>query len=191
MLFSWQTTNVDQKIADIEEAIAGYILDNCNCNIFSTQYITQGRFHCGKNLAEFIFQAYVLSTAEKTSLQFREELIQKWVNEKPIVTVVDVSYQVDPYCKVELMELGSAFCVSENPTVAASQRNATKTPFDLAIEITAGVGGGALLFIIIATAACIACCCCSRKSVKRKYHEPRREGLDIQWVMRVLLGCIS
>jgi hypothetical protein len=27
------------------------------------------------------------------------------------------------------------------------------------------------------------CCCCSRKSVKRKYHEPHREGIDIQWVI--------
>ena len=177
---SQQTTDVEKKIADIEKAIADYIAQTCNCTIFSTQYITQARLMCGLNLAEFIFQGLVLSTAEKTSMEFREDFIQKWVTEKPLVNISGLSYQIDPYCKVELTEMGSAYCESDNPTVAASQRNGTKTPLALAIEITAGVGGGVLAFILIATAFIIACCCCSRKSVKRKYHEPHREELDIQ-----------
>ena len=169
-----------QKIADIETAIADYVLANCNCEIFSDQYITQGILMCGSNQKEFIFQAKVLSTAEKTSDQFRDELLQKWVNEKPIVKIEKISYQVDPYCTVELTDLRSTYCRSENPTVALSQNNGTKTSLQLAIEVTAGVGGGVFAFILIACIVGVACCCCSRKSVKRKYHEPRREGLDIQ-----------
>ena len=135
---------------------------------------------CGKNLAEFIFEAKVLSTGERMSIQFRDELIQTFVNERPLVSIGDLSYQVDPYCTVELTDLGSTDCRSENPTVALSQNNGTRTPFEIAIAITGGVGGGVFLCILLATAAGIACCCCSRKSVKRKYHEPHREGLDIQ-----------
>lgn len=169
-----------QKIANIETAIADYVLANCNCEIFSDQYITQGILMCGGNQKEFIFQAKVLSTAEKTSDQFRDELLQKWVNEKPIIKIEKISYQVDPYCTVELTDLRSTYCRSENPTVALSRNNGTKTSLTLAIEITAGVGGGVFALIFIACIVGIACCCCSRKSVKRKYHEPRREGLDIQ-----------
>lgn len=134
---------------------------------------------CGSNLREFIFQAKVLSTAEKTSDQFRDELLQKWVNEKPIVMIEGQMFQVDPYCTVELTDLRSTYCRSESPTVAMSQ-NSTKTSLAFAIEITAGVGGGLFACILVACAVVIALCCCTRKSVKRKYHEPRREGLDIQ-----------
>ena len=169
-----------QKIDDIERGIADYVLANCNCEIFSDQYITQGILMCGNNLKEFIFQAKVLSTAEKTSDQFRDELIQKWVNEKPVVKIEKISYQVDPYCTVELSDLRSTDCRSENPTLALSQINGTKNSLQVAIEITAGVGGGVFAFILIACVVGIIFCCCSRKSVRRKYHEPHREGLDIQ-----------
>ena len=135
---------------------------------------------CGNNLREFIFQSRVLSTHEKTSDQFRDELLQKWVDEKPVVKIEKISHKVDPYCTVELTDLRSTYCRSENPTVAISQNNGTKTSLTLAIEITAGVGGGLLAGILLVTAVAIACCCCSRKSVKRQYHEPRREELDIQ-----------
>lgn len=178
-LISPQKTNMAQKIADIEEAAARYVLANCNCNIFSDQYVTQGVLVCGNNQKEFIFEARVLSTGEKTSGEFRDDLLQKWVKEEPIVSIAKQNYQIDPYCTVELSELMGTECRSDFPTAAAS-RNSTKTPFRLALEITAGVGGGVGLCILIAAAAGIACCCCSRKSVKRKYHEPHREGLDIQ-----------
>lgn len=169
-----------EKIADIERAIADYIYNNCNCEIFSEQYITQGILMCGSNLREFIFQAKLLSTDEKTSEQFRDELLQKWVNLKPIVKIEKISYQVDPYCTVELSDLGLTDCRSESPTLGLSQTNGTKTSLQVAIEITAGVGGGVFAFIIIASIVGIVCCCCSRKSVRRKYHEPHREGINIQ-----------
>ena len=180
MSFYLQTANPDKTIADIEEAIARYVLDNCNCNIFSPEYIAQAMLMCGKNLREFIFQAKILSTAEKTSSEFRDNFVQKWVNERPIVPVAGESYQVDPYCSVELTDLGTTYCYNENPTVGLSQRNGTRTAYEIAIYITGGVGGGLFICILIAVAACIACCCCSRKSVRKQYHEPRREELDIQ-----------
>lgn len=179
MSFS-QKIDVEQKIAEIEHILAEYIVTHCNCDIFSDQYITQGMLMCGTNQREFIFQAKVLSTADTTGQEFRDNFIQKMVNEKPIVSIAEQAYQVDSYCSVEIVNLGTSYCYSDNPTVGVSQHNDTKTPYQLAIEITAGAGAGIFLVILVVLGFCIACCCCSRKSVKRKYHEPHREGLDIQ-----------
>lgn len=174
--------NTTQKISDIKEAIASHVKANCDCSIFSSQYLTDSMFTCDKtNPKEFILKSKLLSTSEMSSGIIRDQFVQDWIDSEPAVPIGGETLAVNSYCNATLDTLddGTAICYAPRPTPASGISGGQRTVI-LALEVVGGIGGAALLALIIFIPVCIACCCCARKGTRQKYHEPRREGLDIQ-----------
>ena len=169
------------KVQDISQAVANYVLDNCDCTIFSREYLTDASLTCARDSSnEVIYRGKVLSTSDMSSSMIRDTHIQTFVDNQPTVNVGDDVFKVDSYCNVTLVSLsGLPTCFASNPTNAPPNVGGTGAVY-LAIEIVSGIGGAAILALIIFVPICIACCCCSRKDVKNEYRESRRDRASFQ-----------
>ncbi len=161
----------------INQAIADYVVDSCQCNGFSTEYLTDSMLDCARDDSnEFIYKGNVLATSVLDSADVRDTHIQGFVDTSPVVSVLGTSFKVNPYCNTTInnLEPGNGMCLARAPTDAPGTAAGSNTII-LALEIVGGIAGAALLSLIIIVPVCIACCCCARKDVKNK-----REGLNVQ-----------
>ena len=123
----------------------------------------------------------LLSTSELSSGDIRDRFVQDWIDSEPVVPIGGETLELNSYCNATLDNLdGSPTCFAPRPTSAPGGFNVGQRTVILALEVVGGIGGAALLALIIFIPVCIACCCCARRGTRQKYHEPRREGLDIQ-----------
>ncbi len=175
--FPVQTENPEEKIRDIKEAISNYVVDSCQCNGFSPEYLTDSMLDCTEASAnEFIYKGNALASNQLPSSEIRDTHIQGFVDKSPVVPVLGESFQVNSYCNTTInnLEPGNALCFAPSPTRASGDA-AGGNVIILALEIVGGVAGAALLALVIFVPVCIACCCCARKDVKNK-----REGMAVQ-----------
>ena len=180
-LLSLQRTDAETKVQDISQAVANYVLDNCDCTIFSREYLTDASLTCARDSSnEVIYRGKVLSTSEMSSSKIRDSHIQTFVDSEPTLNVGDDVFKVNSYCNATLVSLnGQPTCFASNPTNAPPDVGGTNVVY-LALEIVGGIGGAAILALIIFVPICIACCCCARKDVRRGYRENKKDGLAVQ-----------
>ncbi len=179
LLTTQKADRSDEKIQDINQAIADYVVDSCQCNGFSQEYLTDTILDCVKpDSNEFIYKGNVLATNELDSTEIRDTHIQVFVDKAPDVPVLGVSFKVNPYCNTTInsLEPGNTLCLAQSPTNAPGDAAGSNTII-LALQIVGGVAGAALLSLIVFVPVCIACCCCARQDVKNK-----REGMNVRWV---------
>ena len=102
-----QEENAVRKTSDIAQFISQQVAQLCQCQ-YSDSFIVDGRLFCTtKN--NVIYQAKLLSTDGKTALEIRN-ITQLWVLTKPIITIEEKFYQLDPFCSVVVKELGVTSC---------------------------------------------------------------------------------
>lgn len=174
-----QTGNNDEKIADIKQAISGYIGDNCNCRAFSPQYIVDANLVCGNDKDnEFIFIGSILSTGELNSTVIRDTHLQDYLLLREMVNVAGQMIQIDPYCSALVLEEETYRCLAAGEATHAPISG--QSAVNLAIEIAIGAGAGLFIFLLLFIGCFVLCLCCARRDVRTKYKEPRTEDLSIQ-----------
>ena len=175
-LVSLQRTDAERKVQDISQAVANYVLDNCECTIFSREYLTDTSLTCARDSSnEVIYKGKVLSTSEISSSDIRDTHIQSFVDSEPAVNVGDDVFKVNSYCNTTLVSLdGQPTCFAPYPTNAPPNVGGTNVVY-LALQIIGGIGGAALLALIIFVPICIACYCCARKDMRRGYRENKKD----------------
>ena len=158
-----------EKAIDVSSTVVDVLLLRCNC-LFTVEHITHSRLLCGSNDKEVIYQANLLNTDGKTAPELMS-LIQEWVDNTPQLSVGGALLEVDPYCSVNVTEVGKTEeCDAVSPTIATTmQVSEVPLPGYLIPAIAGGVGGvfGIILLVLIAT---ILICCCGRKgsNISRK-----------------------
>lgn len=170
---------------DIKNLVVLQLNNTCGCN-FSEEYLIDLSLTC-QNEEDMIaiWQARVISTAEKRSTQFLQ-LLQDWARDEPLVVVNHVQLRLVMECSVKLNDIGETECIpldgtpmsttsstNGTGTTTPSPTNSTKPkdgadtaapatttpqpPVTTIIIITVIVCGTLLLIIIIIS---ICCCCC-------------------------------
>lgn len=174
-----QADSTDRKISDIKQAISDDIRDNCNCQVFSPQYIVDAILVCeNEKDNEFIFIGRILSTGDLNSTYLRNHFVQKYLSRSEMVTIDGQPLKINNYCSATVLEEGNYACLaSGEPTLAPTSG---KSAVNLAIEIAIGAGAGLFLFLLVSIGCLILCLCCSRREVRTKYKEPRTDDLNIQ-----------
>lgn len=167
-----QSESNDQKVEDIRQAISNYISDNCNCQVFSPQYIVDAKLVClGDN--EVIFTGKILSTGELNSTSIRDNIVQEFLHSAETVNIDGQPLRVDNYCLAVVLEAENYDCVPYGePT---DPPTATRV---LGLDFKIGIGAGAGLFLLLIVSVCCLtlCCCCNRnRNAKEADH-----GLNVQ-----------
>ena len=158
-----QGENAVKKISDIARFISQQIAQLCQCQ-YSGSFIVDGQLFCTtKN--NVIYQAKLLSTDGKTALEIRN-ITQLWVLSKPIVTIEEKFYQLDPFCSVVVKELGVTSCDSVSSTESLSELQSFTT-----IELASVIGTGVMLLLVIVLIVALVCCCVCKK--KSKHYDVR------------------
>lgn len=165
MLYS-QSSNKQQKITDITTAISNYISDNCNCRVFSPQYIVNPQLVCGKDKEdELIFVGSALSVGHINSTVIRDTFIQEYLTQGGVVTVAGQVVKINNYCSAVVTE------EETHPSCLASS-NATTAPSSGSSVwfIVIGVAVGVLLVVLLLIGILVVCVCCCRRGLRRKYN---------------------
>ena len=113
---------------DIKNLVVLQLNNTCGCN-FSEEYLIDLSLTC-QNEEDMIaiWQARVISTAEKRSTQFLQ-LLQDWARDEPLVTINHEHLRLVMECSVELYDIGETECISPDstptptPLLSTSQTN--------------------------------------------------------------------
>lgn len=175
---------------DIMHLLVLQLINTCDCD-FSMEYVTDPSLTCaltGDSVA--IFQARVISTAEKRSTEFLP-LLQAWASDEPLVIVNHVQLRLVMECNVQLNDIGETECTpSDNaittapPPTTASQptvppgvgtggfQNATMipqpSPVSLPVIIIAAVCGFLVLVVLITIVIALYGCHYIKRKTKAK-----------------------
>ncbi len=155
-----QNDNTEEKTASVTQFIAQQVALLCQCQ-YSSSFIVSSQLLCtAKN--DVVYQAKFLPSDNKTALEIRN-ITQLWILTKPIITVGDQFYHVDPYCTIIVNELGMTSCGSSSSTEAPSSNQKPFLGLSV-IELASISGGGAMLVLVIVLVICLVACCVRKKS---------------------------
>lgn len=139
------------------------------------EHVTHTRFLCSSNENETIYQANLLNTDGKTAAELKD-LVQLWVDNAPVISVAGALQQVDPYCQVDVTQIGNSDeCVALRPTAPTTAESIESTDQALVpshlIPVIAGSVGGGVATIFLMVAIVIVLCICSRNSSRTDLKE--------------------
>jgi len=169
---------------DIMHLLVLQLINTCDCD-FSMEYVTDPSLTCeltGDSVA--IFQARIISTAEKRSTEFLP-LLQAWASDEPLVIVNHVQLRLVMECNVQLNDIGETECTpSDNAITTAPPpttrpgvgtggfQNATMipqpSPVSLPVIIIAAVCGFLVLVILITVVISLYGCHYIKRKTKAK-----------------------
>ena len=109
-----------------------------------------------------IYQAKYLPSDSKTALEIRN-ITHLWILTKPIITVDDQFYHVDPYCSIIVNELGVTSCGSSSSTEALLPSDKPSLGLSV-IELASISGVGAILMFVIVLVIFLVLCCVMKRS---------------------------
>ena len=139
----------------------------CQCR-YSSRFIVSSQLLCiAKNDVTIVYQAKFLPSDSKTALELRNTT-HLWILTKPIITVDNQFYHVDPYCPIIVNELGVTSCGSSSSTEALLPDNKLSLGLSV-IELASISGGGAMLVLVVILVIFLVLCCVSKKKSK-SYH---------------------
>jgi hypothetical protein len=154
-----QNDNIEEKTANVTQFLAQQVAELCQCQ-YSSSFIVSSQLLCtAKN--DVVYQAKFLPSDNKTALEIRN-ITQLWIQTKPIITIGDQFYHVDPYCSIIVNELGMTSCGS---TEALSPNQKSFLGLS-AIELASVSGGGAMLVLVIVLVIVLVACCVSKRKSK-------------------------
>ena len=105
--------NTTGKVSDISKSITAAIAELCQCQ-YTSNFIVDSRLFC-KDKSEVIYQGQLLTTDGKTAEGIRN-LTQEWVLNKPLISISNQTYQLNPYCSVVVNKIGVTVCDAIFPT---------------------------------------------------------------------------
>ena len=115
-----------------------------------------------------VYQGQLLTTDGKAAEEIRN-LTQKWVLDKPFISVSDQTYQLNPYCSVIIDKVGENVCDALSPTESTLKSDKISgTDFTIR-EISFIVVMALLVVVIIAFAVGATAYCIRRKSKMRRF----------------------
>jgi len=112
---------------DIMHLLVLQLINTCDCD-FSMEYVTDPSLTCeltGDSVA--IFQARVISTAEKRSTEFLP-LLQAWASDEPLVIVNHVQLRLVMECNVQLNDIGETECTPSDNAITTAPSPTTSVP---------------------------------------------------------------
>jgi len=149
-LFS-QISGVPEKRADIEDAITARLSSQCSCSL-DPALLLNGRFAGCTLPGQVTYRATIQGTS---SLSSREliSLIQKWVNEDPVITVASVEMRVNLACPVDSID---------DPQCSSA-------PASLSLPFIVGVVIGGVVMLAACSIAMVTAVFCSKRRKRKKY----------------------
>ena len=135
----------------------------CQCR-YSSSFIVSSQLLCtAKN--NVVYQAKFLPSITETALEIRNTT-QLWILTRPLITIDEKFYRVDPYCSIIIKELGMTSC-DLNPSTEALLPDQNSSFGKDVVELVAVIVAGVLLVAVIILIVCLVlCCACRRKSKK-------------------------
>ena len=155
VIFAFSQVQNNTDITEVIQFIAAQIEQNCQCQ-YNSSFIVDYQVICTTNNYDIVLQAELLPTHNKAALEIYN-IVQEWVLLNPIITINNISYQVDSKCPTEVNELGVTSCSPQQQAKADHKLVAIGTSVCLAV-----VG---VLFIALIT---LLVCYIHNEKLKRK-----------------------
>ena len=162
---------------------------NCNCPIPVNNFAHERLICEQEDYSRVVFQGRLILVEHKNIIDLQQNL-KEWTATDPHIVIQGVQLEADPYCSVELAELGDSECVSTTeppPTTKPPVTNGTPksnetdsnqtdstsdapTPGTVAesVSVPVAVGGVAMLmFLLFIVTVFVAVCCIVRYAKKK------------------------
>ena len=157
--------NITGKVSDISNSVTKAIAELCQCQ-YPSSFVVDSQLFCdGKS--EVVYQGQLLTADSKTAEEVRN-LTQEWVLNKPFISVSDKTYQLIPYCSVNIDKVGESMCDAISPTEPTLKSNKISSAGFTIREISFIVVMGLLVLVIVAFAVSATACFIRRRSKMRR-----------------------
>ena len=156
VIFAFSQVQNNTDITEVTQFIAAQIEQNCQCQ-YNSSFIVDYQIICTTNNYDIVLQAELLPTHNKAALEIYS-IVQEWALLNPIITINNISYQVDSKCPTEVNELGVM-------TSCSPQQQAEADHKLVAISTSVCFAVVGVLFIALIT---LLVCCIRKKKLKSK-----------------------